>query len=102
MVDTDTFVTALYVMVDDFCRFELPLEMEPGRKLPSACQLSPVRVSSLFGHRGPPFGSAEGRLQVEKRQTEHAFLDHLASSIGSSHGATWALKLMPVITTMWA
>ena len=30
MVDTDTFLTTLYVMVDDFCKSELSLEKEPG------------------------------------------------------------------------
>jgi hypothetical protein len=30
MVDIDTFLTTLYVMVDDFCMTSLPLERHPG------------------------------------------------------------------------
>ena len=30
MVDMDTFVATLYVMVDDFCKAELPRETRPG------------------------------------------------------------------------
>jgi hypothetical protein len=32
MIDTDTFLTTLYVMVDDFCKSQLPDENQPGRK----------------------------------------------------------------------
>jgi hypothetical protein len=32
MVDMDTFLTILYVMVDDFCKAELPSETRPGPK----------------------------------------------------------------------
>jgi hypothetical protein len=35
MVDIDTFLTILYVMVDDFCKTSLPLEHHPGPRLPS-------------------------------------------------------------------
>jgi len=30
MVDTDTFLTTLYVMVDDFCKSQLSPEKRPG------------------------------------------------------------------------
>jgi hypothetical protein len=30
MVDVDTFLTTLYVMVDDFCKASLPPEHRPG------------------------------------------------------------------------
>jgi hypothetical protein len=30
MVDVDTFLTTLYVMVDDFCKFSLPPAPHPG------------------------------------------------------------------------
>jgi hypothetical protein len=30
MVDVDTFLTTLYVMVDDFCKLSLPLETGVG------------------------------------------------------------------------
>ena len=36
MVDVDTFLTTLYVMVDDFCKTALPPEFHPGPRLPSA------------------------------------------------------------------
>ena len=32
MVDTDTFLTALYVMADDFCKSQLPAGPVPGPK----------------------------------------------------------------------
>jgi len=30
MIDIDTFLTILYVMVDDFCKSHLPVERRPG------------------------------------------------------------------------
>jgi hypothetical protein len=30
MVDVDTFLTTLYVMVDDFCKLALSPELHPG------------------------------------------------------------------------
>ena len=47
MVDTDTFLTTLYVMVDDFCKSELPLEKEPGPE--AALSRSEVVTLSIFG-----------------------------------------------------
>ena len=32
MVDTDTFLTALYVMADDFCKCQSPPDCTPGPK----------------------------------------------------------------------
>lgn len=32
MIDTDTFLTTLYVAADDFCKSQLPDEVQPGRK----------------------------------------------------------------------
>lgn len=46
MVDTDTFLTTLYVMVDDFCKSELPLEKEPGPE--AALSRSEVVTLSIF------------------------------------------------------
>ena len=34
MVDVDTFLTTLYVMVDDFCKTSLPPETHPGPEEP--------------------------------------------------------------------
>ena len=30
MLDTDTFLITLYVMVDDFCKVQMPAEKRPG------------------------------------------------------------------------
>jgi hypothetical protein len=30
MVDVDTFLTTLYVLIDDFCQASLPAEAPPG------------------------------------------------------------------------
>ena len=32
MMDTDTILTTLYVMADDFCKYQLPPEKTPGPK----------------------------------------------------------------------
>jgi hypothetical protein len=47
MVDTDTFLTALYVMVDDFCHACLPPEVHPGP--PASLSRSEVVTLGLFG-----------------------------------------------------
>jgi hypothetical protein len=46
MVDTDTFLTTLHVMVDDLCKSELPLEKEPGPE--AALSRSEVMTLSIF------------------------------------------------------
>lgn len=46
MIDIDTFLTTLYVMVDDFCKSHLPEEKQPGRK-PSLSR-SEVVTLALF------------------------------------------------------
>jgi hypothetical protein len=57
MVDTDTFLTTLYIMVDDFCKTFLPRARPPG---PQAT-LSPSEVGTLaiFGP-WQGFGRARG------------------------------------------
>ena len=47
MMDTDTFLTTLYVMADDFCKYQLPPEKTPGPK-PSLTR-SEVVTLALFG-----------------------------------------------------
>lgn len=37
MIDTDTFLTTLYVMVDDFCKLHLPAEKCPGPQASLSC-----------------------------------------------------------------
>jgi hypothetical protein len=36
MMDVDTFLTTLYVMVDDFCKLSLPSDPHPAPGPPSA------------------------------------------------------------------
>src|SRR2546423_10322463 len=55
MVDIDTFLTELYVMVDDFCKSELPAEHDgmcprPGPD-PSLCR-SEIICMALFSQFG--------------------------------------------------
>jgi hypothetical protein len=47
MVDVDTFLTILYVMVDDFCKASLPPESRPGPQ--AALSRSEVVTLALFG-----------------------------------------------------
>jgi hypothetical protein len=47
MVDMNTFLTALYVMVDDFSKSRLPTERRPGPKA-SLCR-SEVVTLAIFG-----------------------------------------------------
>src|SRR5258708_4490378 len=48
MIDLDTFLTTLYVMIDDFCQSELePEKPKPGRQ--AALGRSEVMTLALFG-----------------------------------------------------
>jgi hypothetical protein len=47
MVDVNTFLTTLYVMVDNFCTLSLPSESHPG--LQAALSRSEVVTLALFG-----------------------------------------------------
>ncbi len=47
MVDVDTFLTTLYVMVDDFCKLSLPSDVHPGPQ--AALSRSEVVTLALFG-----------------------------------------------------
>lgn len=47
MVDIDTFLTILYVMVDDFCQASLPPERRPGRA--ASLTRSEVLTFALMG-----------------------------------------------------
>lgn len=46
MVDMNTFLTTLYVMVDDFCNSKFPPEVKPGRR-PSLARSEVVTLSLL-------------------------------------------------------
>jgi hypothetical protein len=47
MVDVDTFLTTLYVMVDDFCKVAWPPEPHPGPQ--ATLSRSEVVTLALFG-----------------------------------------------------
>jgi hypothetical protein len=57
MVDVDTFLTTLYVMVDDFCKASLPPESHPGPQ--AALSRSEVVTLAMFG-QWQGFGSERG------------------------------------------
>ena len=57
MVDTDTFLTTLYVMVDDFCRTCLPPESHPG---PQAALSRSETVTLALCGQWPGCGSERG------------------------------------------
>lgn len=111
MVDVDTFLTELYVMVDDFCKSELPLEPLPGRE-PSLSRSEVVTVA-LFSQwvrfsserdfyrwasrrlraafPGLPDRSQFNRLMRTHRVAIVAFGQYLADELGGHAGAYEAL-----------
>jgi hypothetical protein len=70
MVDVDTFLTTLYVMVDDFCKTSLPAEPHPGP--PAALSRSEVVTLAVFG-QWQSFGSERGFYRYTQRQLRAAF-----------------------------
>jgi hypothetical protein len=48
--DVDTFLTTLYVIVDDFCKTSLPLERHPGPQ--ATLSRSEVVTLAIFGQCG--------------------------------------------------
>ena len=51
MLDVDTFLTTLYVIVDDFCQSYRPQQRRPGPKPPSVRARSSLWLSSPAGAR---------------------------------------------------
>jgi hypothetical protein len=70
MVDVDTFLTILYVMVDDFCKASLPLEPRPGPQ--AALSRSEVVTLAMFG-QWQGFGSERGFYRFAQRHLRTAF-----------------------------
>ena len=70
MMDTDTFLTTLYVMADDFCKYQLPPEKTPGPK-PSLTR-SEVVTLALFG-QWSCFLSERGFYRYASRHLRPAF-----------------------------
>src|SRR5215510_16415339 len=70
MVDRDTFLTTLYVMVDDFCKTSLPVESQPGPA--AALSRSEVLTLAIFGP-WQGFGSERGFYRYAQRHLRMAF-----------------------------
>jgi hypothetical protein len=69
MVDVDTFLTTLYVIVDDFCQTSLPVETHPGPD--AALTRSEVVTLALFG-QWQGFGSERGFYRYARRHVRAA------------------------------
>jgi hypothetical protein len=70
MVDTDTFLTTLYVMIDEFCQAYLPPEVHPGPR--ASLSRSEVITLSLFG-QWACFPSERAFYRYAQRQLRVAF-----------------------------
>lgn len=70
MIDVDTFLTTLYVMVDDFCKASLP--PEPHRGPQAALSRSEVVTLAIFG-QWQGFGSERGFYRYGQRHLRAAF-----------------------------
>lgn len=70
MVDTDTFLTTLYVVVDDLCKGQRPPERRPGPQ--PALSRSEVLTLAIFG-QWQGFGSERGFYRYARRHLRPAF-----------------------------
>lgn len=70
MVDVDTFLTTLYVMVDDLCKTSWPPECHPGP--PAALSRSETVTLAIFG-QWQGFGSERGFSRSAQRHLRAAF-----------------------------
>ena len=70
MVDTDTFLTTLYVVVDDLCKGHLPPERRLGPQ--PALSRSEVLTLAIFG-QWQGFGSERGFYRYARRRLRSAF-----------------------------
>jgi hypothetical protein len=70
MVDVDTFLTILSVMVDDFCKASLAVEPHPGPQ--AALSRSEVLTLAIFG-QWQGFGSERGFYRDAQRHLRAAF-----------------------------
>src|SRR5215510_12085304 len=64
MIDVDTFLTTLYVMIDDFCKASLPAEAPPGPH--AALSRSEVLTLAIFG-QWQAFSSERGFYRYAQR-----------------------------------
>jgi hypothetical protein len=70
MVDVDTFLTTLYVVIDDFCKASLPVEVHPGPH--AALSRSEVLTLTIFG-QWQGFGSERGFYRYAQHHLRPAF-----------------------------
>ena len=70
MLDADTFLTTLYVVIDDFCKAELPSASHPGPAAALSC--SEVLTLAIFG-QWQGFGSERGFYRYARRHLRAAF-----------------------------
>src|SRR5512134_508519 len=70
VVDSDTFLTTLYVMSDDFCKWQLPPEQRCGA--PASLTRSEVLTLGLFS-QWQRFPSERGFYRYAQRHLRGAF-----------------------------
>src|SRR5512147_576301 len=70
LVDSDTFLTTLYVMIDDFCKSQLSPEHRGGA--PASLTPSEVLTLALFG-QWQRFPSERGFYRYAQRSLRRAF-----------------------------
>ena len=70
MLDPDTFLTGLYVMVDECCKTSLPPEPPPGPQAPLSRREG--RTWAIVGQWGA-FGSERGWYRYAQRRLRPAF-----------------------------
>jgi hypothetical protein len=118
MVDPDTFLTTLYVMVDEFCQAQLPPEIHPGPQ--ASLSRSEVVTLGLFGqwacfqgerafyryaqqHLRAAFPTLPHRSQFNRLMRRHheiivACFLHLVALVDGRHGLYEALDSTAVPT----
>jgi hypothetical protein len=70
MVDVDTFLTTLYIMIDDYCKVFLPPGAYPGPQ--AAWSRSEVLTLAIFG-QWQHFGSERGFYRYAQQYLRVAF-----------------------------
>ena len=70
MLDTNTFLTILYVMADDFCKYRLPPEETPGPR--ASLTRSEVITLALFS-QWSYFPSERGFYRYARKHLRPAF-----------------------------
>jgi hypothetical protein len=70
MIDVDTFLTTLDVMIDEFCKASLPAETPPGPQ--AALSRRAVLTLAIFG-QWQEFGSERGFYRYAQRHLRAAF-----------------------------